>query len=234
MGPKKVVSRRKMTKEEKTENQKRITAALLALLTATGIYFGSKAIKNGSDVKAPVQDSEIVSTEKQDNTQSIVKTEINNVADQNNDDIKEEEKIGLGTYVKISNGSTIHERSDFTGKSGIIGTNGYDDDTLFKVNAITLKDGDKTVSYNLVQKGKAKQAEVIKESKEYMKQHPNSVVTATHITPCDDLGIPYEPNPKEAGFGGWIKPGVHVSIIAYSTILDGASGILGNGGGMIL
>ena len=78
------------------------------------------------------------------------------------------------------------------------------------------------------------QADVVKESKEYMKHHPNSVVTATHITPCDDLGIPYAPNPKEAGFGGWIKPGVHVSIIAYSTILDGASGILGNGGGMIL
>ena len=99
----------------------------------------------------------------------------------------------------LNSNKKIFETSNFDGKSGEIGQNGYDNDTLFKINAISYTDdNNKTVIFNLVEQNNKKQ-EVQASHDEYIKNNPNAVMSAIHVTPCNNDGTPE----LEQELGGW-------------------------------
>ena len=115
-----------------------------------------------------------------------------------------ETSIKLGNYLTIENGSTIYQNSELNGNRGIIGMNGYDDETLFKVNAITYIDenGIET-TFNVVQKSEQAKKLVEEHHKKYIENNTNIKVKNFHITPCDELGVPITKNQNDIDLGGW-------------------------------
>lgn len=119
-------------------------------------------------------------------------------------EIEQKENIQLGDYLTIENGSTIYQTPELNGSHGIIGTNGYDDSTLFKINAVTYVDeNNNEVSFNTVQKDEQSKKLIEEEHKKYIENHPDLKIKKFHITPCDNLGIPIAQNQSEIDLGGW-------------------------------
>ena len=180
-----ITATRKATEEEKAEIKKsnkfkKAIAAISAIVVASGIALGGFHAANTS---GNIPSNQVSYTEN-------IEEKIN---------LNQENEIKLNDYIKLENGSKIFETSNFDGKSGEIGKNGYDNDTLFKINAISYTDdNNKTVIFNLVEQNNKKQ-EVQASHDEYIKNNPNAVMSAIHVTPCNNDGTPE----LEQELGGW-------------------------------
>ena len=181
----KVTEIRIPSKEEKEVIKKssRFKKALAAIALITGIAIGLSGSFNSKNVNNITPDDVLV------DVPPPIETSIN-----------ENQEVKLGSYVNIDNGSIIYEKPNLDGNSGLIGTNGYDSNTLFKVNAITYVDeNNNEITFNTVQQDDQNKNKIEEEHKKYLENNPNLEVKNFHITPCDELGNPMSDNE----LGGW-------------------------------
>lgn len=193
--PKSVEMIRKPSAEEKENIKKsgKLKKALISLTVAAGIAISSITISNISKDTDSNLDNDLPT----DNPTKVEEIVIN-------DDNKEEQKITLGNYLSVNEGSRIYENAELNGKQGIIGMNGYNSDTLFKVNAITYIDENGIeISFNLVQKDDKSKLQIEEQHKKYIENNKNLIVKNFHITPCDELGVPLSKNQNDIDLGGW-------------------------------
>ena len=140
---------------------------------------------------------------------SFINKNVNNIATNDNlvvtpppieTSINENQEVKLGSYINVDNGSIIYERPSLDGNSGLIGTNGYDSNTLFKVNAITyIDENNNEITFNTVQQNEQNKNRIEEEHKKYLDNNLDLEVKNFHITPCDELGNPISDNE----LGGW-------------------------------
>ena len=136
-------------------------------------------------------------------TEASVNEKKENISNVNNEE-NVTDTIRLGNYVTVQNGSTLYQTPNLDGSRGIVGQNGYDSETLFKVNAVIYVDEDNNEkSFNLVQKDEQSKKQIEEEHKKYIESHDNIKVKSYHITPCDELGLPVDKNQKDIDLGGW-------------------------------
>jgi len=180
-----ITSVRKATEEEKTEIKKsskfkKAIAAISAIVIAAGVALGAMSAAKTNTI----------------DTQSVTYTQENVL-----EEIKKtNENFSLNDYVNLENGSKIFDSPTFDGKSGEIGTNGYDGNTLFKVNAVSYVDENNNVtSFNLVGQNEETRKNIQNSQIEFIKNNPNAVVHSIHVTPCNSTGEPELANE----LGGW-------------------------------
>ncbi len=181
------------------KNSNNFKKALAAIAFVTGITVGSnmysctnKNIEKADPINIP------------DNHIEQVKESNDVVAPIPENEIKSETNIKLGDYLTIENGSTIYGTPELNGKHGTIGTNGYDNATLFKINAITYVDENNVeTTFNVVQKNDQAKKIVEERHNKYIENNPNVKVKNFHVTPCDELGIPVNYNANSVDLGGW-------------------------------
>jgi len=179
-----ITSVRKATEEEKAEIKKsskfkKAIAAISAIAIAAGVAIG--AMNAGT-------------------TNTIDNQPITYAQENIQEEVEKSEKITLNDYVNLENGSKIFDSPTFDGKSGVIGTNGYDGNTLFKVNAVSYIDESNSItSFNLVGREEEARKSIQNSQIEFIKNNPNAVVHSIHVTPCNSTGEPELDNE----LGGW-------------------------------
>lgn len=176
-----ITSVRKASEEEKAKIKKsqNFKKALAAIAVAAGLVTGALVGGNAPNV-TQVPSAETVSVE-------------NGVA-------QETSNVSLSDYVNLENGSKIFDSPTFDGKSGEIGSNGYDDSTVFKINAVAYVDQNNHVTlFNLVGKNDESKKKIQSAHDEYLRNNPNAVINAFHITPYSDT----ETNVSDNELGGW-------------------------------
>lgn len=196
----KVTQIKNPSKDEKEEIKKssKFKQALAAMAVITGLAIGGMAISN--------TDVDINNTSKENTDDNIAQVQVETHEEKENvssiiEDQKEEKTtLELGNYITIDNGSVIYETPTLNGNHGVIGQNGYNDETLFKVNAVTYLDNNNNeVSFNLVQKSEQSKKLTMEKYKKFIEQNPNAKIKNFHVTPCDELGMPVHGNE----LGGW-------------------------------
>ena len=136
------------------------------------------------------------------NTPNVQEVPNTDVISLENGIVQESSNISLDDYVNLENGSKIFDSPTFDGKSGEIGTNGYDNNTLFKVNAVSYVDENNNVTlFNLVGQNEESRKNIQTAHEEFVKNNPNAVVNAVHITPYSDT----ETKVADNELGGWTK-----------------------------
>jgi len=192
----KVTEVKNPSKEEKEKIKKSVNfkKALTAMTVITGISLGSSIVTDNIDINSNSKEVSI-------NNSTQIEYNINN---QNEQREVVNSNIKLGDYLTIENGSTIYEKPELSGNHGIIGRNEYNDQTLFKINAITYVDenGIET-TFNTVQKTEQAKKLIEEKHKQYIENNSNITVKNFHVTPCNELGIPDSKNEKDMDLGGW-------------------------------
>jgi len=184
-----VIEIRKPSELEKTEIKKssNFKRALTAMTLITGIAISSIIVSNISDKN--IDNKSINSTVEDTNASNFEQ--------------KEECSLKLDDYVTLKNGTNIYQTSTLTGNRGIIGTNEYNKDTVFKINAITYVDENNIETmFNLVEKSEHEKKVIKEQHQKYIENNTNIKVKNFHITPCNEFGIPISDN-ESIDLGGW-------------------------------